>query len=132
MCEQKKILEKIHEKGVINGHAIELAEAQARDYETMDKKVIKIQKDVNGMKKDLRTVLANQAKQSGQIELIVKRLNSPVEKERIDSQKWNIITSIARNKGAWIIFALVMIAFALAGDRIASILGDVIRKLIGG
>lgn len=132
MCEQKKILEKIHEKGVINGHAIELAEAQARDYETMDKKVIKIQKDVNGMKKDLRTVLANQAKQSGQIELIVKRLNSPVEKERIDSQKWNIITSIARNKGAWIIFALVMVAFALAGDRIASILGDVIRKLIGG
>ena len=57
MCQQLDILEKIREKGKVNGYDIDLAEAQARDYIRMDKKVGKIEKDMSLMKKDIRKLL---------------------------------------------------------------------------
>ena len=57
MCQQLEVLEKIREKGRVNGYDVDLAEAQAKDYIRMDKKVGAIEKDVRLMKKDLRVVL---------------------------------------------------------------------------
>ena len=65
MCEQIKVLEKIREKGRVNGYDVDLAEAQARDYLRMDRKVGRIEKDMAMMKKDMRTLLENQARQGG-------------------------------------------------------------------
>lgn len=119
------VLRKIRKKGKVNGYDVDLAEAQAKDYVTMKQRVETIETDVSSIKQTL-------VEHGTKLDLIIQRLNSPVEKERIDSQKWNLITSIAKHKSAWIILALVMIAFALAGDRMASLIGDIIRKLIGG
>ena len=123
MCQQLEILEKIREKGKVNGYDIDLAEAQARDYIRMDKKVGKIEKDVGLMKKDIRALLENQARQGGQIDLIVKRLNSPVEEERKDAIFWQQVKSIGKTTTGKIIILLMVGSIALAGQRILELLG---------
>lgn len=123
MCQQLEILEKIREKGKVNGYDIDLAEAQARDYIRMDRKVGKIEKDVGLMKKDIRALLENQARQGGQIDLIVRRLNSPVEEERKDAIFWQQVKSIGKTTTGKIIILLIVGSIALAGQRILELLG---------
>lgn len=123
MCQQLEILEKIREKGKVNGYDIDLAEAQARDYIRMDRKVGKIEKDVGLMKKDIRALLENQARQGGQIDLIVKRLNSPVEEERKDAIFWQQVKSIGKTTTGKVIILLMVGSIALAGQRILELLG---------
>lgn len=125
MCAQLDILKKIRKAGKMNGFSIDLAEAQAKDFVMIKQRVETIESDVSAIKNTL-------VEHGTKLDLIIARLNSPVEKERLDGQKWNLITSIAKHKAAWIILALVLVAFALAGDRMASLVGDIIRKLIGG
>lgn len=109
----------------MNGFAVELAEAQAEDFG-------KVQMDIKNLKQDIADIKTEQARQGGMIEAIFNRLNSPVEAEREAGQKWNLLVSITKHKAAWVILALVLFSFALAGDRMASLMGDIIRKLIGG
>ena len=123
MCQQLDVLEKIRSKGKVNGYDIDLAEAQARDYIRMDRKVGKIEKDVGLMKKDIRALLENQARQGGQIDLIVKRLNSPVEEERKDAIFWQQVKSIGKTTTGKIIILLMVGSIALAGQRILELLG---------
>lgn len=123
MCKQIEVLKKVREKGKVNGYDVELAEAQAMDYITMNKRVIKIEKDVNGIKKALRVVLENQARQGGQIDLIVKRMNSPVDEERKDGIIWKELKSIAKTPMGKLIILLVIGAFALAGNNILQLIG---------
>lgn len=123
MCQQLEILEKIREKGKVNGYDIDLAEAQAKDYIRMDRKVGKIEKDVGLMKKDIRALLENQARQGGQIDLIVKRLNSPVEEERKDAIFWQQVKSIGKTTTGKVIILLMVGSIALAGQRILELLG---------
>lgn len=125
MCAQIDVLKKIRKKGKVNGYDVDLAEAQAKDYVTMKQRVETIESDVSAIKNTL-------VEHGTKLDLIIARLNSPVEQERLDGQKWNLITSIAKHKTAWVILALVLVAFALAGDRMASLVGDIIRKMIGG
>ena len=123
MCKQIEVLKKVREKGKVNGYDVELAEAQAMDYITMSKRVIKIEKDVSGIKKALRVVLENQARQGGQIDLIVKRMNSPVDEERKDGIIWKELKSIAKTPMGKLIILLVLGAFALAGNNILQLIG---------
>ena len=123
MCQQIEILEKIRAKGKVNGYDIDLAEAQARDYIRMDRKVGKIEKDVGLMKKDIQTLLENQARQGGQIDLIVKRLDSPVEQERKEGIVWHEFKSMAKNPLGKMVILLILGSFALAGQRILELLG---------
>ena len=123
MCQQLDILEKIREKGKVNGYDIDLAEAQARDYIRMDKKVGKIEKDMSLMKKDIRKLLENQARQGGQIDLIVRRLDSPVEEERKDAIFWRQLKSIGKTTTGKIIIMLMVGSIALAGQRILELFG---------
>ena len=119
MCAQFDILKKIRKKGKVNGYDIELAEAQAKDYIAMKNRLDNIEADVASIKTE-------QAVQGGKLDLIIQRLNSPVEKERLDGQKWNFLTSIAKHKSAWIILIIFFISIALSGEKIARI----IEKLI--
>lgn len=123
MCQQLDILEKIREKGKVNGYDIDLAEAQARDYIRMDKKVGRIEKDMGLMKKDIRKLLENQARQGGQIDLIVRRLDSPVEEERKDAIFWRQLKSIGKTTTGKIIIMLMVGSIALAGQRILELFG---------
>jgi hypothetical protein len=113
------VLRKIRKKGKVNGYDVDLAEAQAKDYVTMKQRVETIETDVSSIKQTL-------VEHGTKLDLIIKRLNSPVEKERIDSQKWNLLASIAKHKSAWVILIVMLISFALAGDRLVKILEKLI------
>lgn len=115
VCAQFDILKKIRKKGKVNGYDIELAEAQAKDYIAMKNRLDNIEADVASIKTE-------QAVQGGKLDLIIQRLNSPVEKERLDGQKWNLLTSIAKHKSAWIILIIFLISIAFAGEKIVGIL----------
>lgn len=115
MCAQLEVLEKIRKKGKVNGYDVDLAEAQAKDYMTMKHRLDNIETDVNSIKEV-------QIQHGTKLDLIIQRLNSPVEQERLDGQKWNLLRSITKNKTAWIILCVVMISFVLAGDRLTRIL----------
>lgn len=116
MCQQSKVLEKIHKKGAVNGYALELAEAQAMDYVTMNKKVEKIEKDVASIKKE-------QARQGGKLDLIVQYINSPAEEERKDGIFWSELKSIGKTTAGKIIILLIIGCIALAGQRILELIG---------
>ena len=119
VCAQLDVLKKIRKKGKVNGYDVDLAEAQAKDYLSMKTRLDNIESDVSAIKTE-------QARQGGMIEVIFNRLNSPVEQERLDGQKWNILTSITKNKAAWVILIIFLIAIALAGERIVSIIDKLI------
>lgn len=119
VCAQFDVLKKIRKKGKVNGYDIDLAEAQAKDYIAMKNRLDNIETDVNAIKEI-------QIEHGTKLDLIIQRLNSPVEKERLDGQKWNFLTSIAKHKSAWIILIIFFISIALSGEKIANI----IEKLI--
>lgn len=131
MCKQLKVLAKIRKAGKMNGFAVELAEAQAEDFGKVQMDIKNLKQDVADIKTEQARQGEIQAKQSGMIEAIFNRLNGPVEAERQAGQKWNLLVSITKHKAAWVILTLCMFSFALAGDRLASLMGDIIRKLVG-
>lgn len=119
MCAQLDVLKKIREKGRVNGYDVDLAEAQAKDYMVMKRRVETIESDVSSIKQTL-------VEHGTKLDLIIQRLNSPVEAEREAGQKWNLLVSITKHKAAWVILAIVLTAFALAGEKLVGI----IEKLI--
>lgn len=123
MCAQIEVLKKIREKGRVNGYDVELAEAQAMDYIKMSKKLEKVEKDVSGIKKDMTAMKVEQARQGGQIDLIVQRLNSPIEDERKDAIFWQQMKAIAKTTMGKIVLLLIVGCIALAGQRILELLG---------
>ena len=115
MCEQLTVLKKIRKKGKVNGYDVDLAEAQAKDYMSMKHRLDQIETEVGSIKQ-------TQIEHGTKLDLIIQRLNSPVEKERLDGQKWNFLTSIAKHKSAWIIVIIFLISIAFAGEKIVGIL----------
>lgn len=122
MCKQLKVLEKIHEEGKMNGYAVELAEAQAMDYEKMNKRMSNIEKDLSHLKKSFAASLKEQARQGGMIEAIFKRINSPVEEERKNGIIWSEIKNIMKTPMGRIIVVLAVGCLALAGEKIIELL----------
>ena len=122
MCEQFKVLEKIHKEGKINGYATELAEAQAMDYDKMNKRMSNIEKDLSHLKKSFTTSLKEQARQGGMIEAIFKRINSPVEEERKNGIIWSEIKSIMKTPTGKVIMILAIGCIGLAGEKIIELL----------
>lgn len=122
MCQQRAVVQKIIEHNEVNGFGVELARAQIEDYVAMNKKVIKIEKDVNGIKKDLSAVRLEQARQGGQIDLIVQRLNSPVDEERKDAIFWRQLKSIFKTPMGKVLVLLAVGCIALSGARILELL----------
>lgn len=123
MCRQRLVLEKIHKEGKMNGFGVELAEAQIEDYIVMNKKVSQIEKDVGSIKKEQKKHGEILAKLGGQIDLIVNRLNSPIEAERKDAIFWQQIKSIAKTPTGKIIIILMLGCVAMAGDKILQLIG---------
>lgn len=123
MCKQRAVVEKIIEHNEVNGFGVELAKAQMEDYISMNRKVIKIDKDVAFIKKEQKRQGEMLARQGGQIDLIVNRLNSPIEAERKDAIFWQQIKSIAKTPTGKVMILLMIGSVALAGQRILELLG---------
>lgn len=116
MCEQKKVFKKIKAKGRVNGYDLELAEAQMHDY-------ISLKRDVDSVRADVQAIKTEQAVQSGKLDLIIQRLNSPVEQERKDGIIWNELRSAVKSWKGWAMIIFILVAIALAGDKVLQLLG---------
>lgn len=116
MCAQTDVLKKIRKAGKMNGFAIDLAEAQMKDYITMKNRLDNIESDVSAIKTE-------QAVQGGKIDLILQRLNGPVEEERKDAIFWQQIKAIGKTTVGKFIIVLLIGCVALAGQRILELIG---------
>ena len=123
MCKQRLVVQKIIEKNEVNGFGVELAEAQMEDYIVMNRKITKVEKDVSSIKKEQKRQGEMLAKQGGQIDLIVKYINSPAEEERKDGIVWQQIKAIAKTNMGKILILLIIGCIALAGQRILELIG---------
>lgn len=123
MCKQKAVIAKIQKAGKLNGFAIELSEAQMQDYLMLKHDVDSVKTSVNAMEKEQKRQGEMLARQGGQIDLIVNRLNSPIEAERKDAIFWQQIKSIAKTPTGKVIILLMIGSVALAGQRILELLG---------
>lgn len=116
MCEQMKVLRKIRKAGEMNGFAVELAEAQVQDY-------ITLKRDVDSVKESVSAIKTEQAVQGGKLDLIIQRLNSPVEQERKDGIIWHEIRTAVKSWRGWAFIIFFLMAVALAGDKLLQLLG---------
>ena len=115
MCAQMEVLRKIRKKGKVNGYVVDLAEAQAKDYMVMKHRLDNIETDVSAIKTDLAVVKSN-------VDLIVQRMNSPVEQERKDGMIWREIRAAIKSWRGWAFIIFFLICVALAGDKLLQIL----------
>lgn len=116
MCQQMKVIRKIRKAGEMNGFAVELAEAQVQDYMTLKRDVDSVKESVNAMQME-------QAVQGGKLDLIIQRLNSPVEQERKDGMVWHEIRAAVKSWRGWAFIIFFLMAVALAGDKLLQLLG---------
>lgn len=123
MCAQLEVLKKIREKGRVNGYDVELAEAQARDFIMINKKVGKIEKDVSSIKREQTKQGKVLAELVGQMKLVVARMNSPVDEERKNGIVWGELKAILKTPMGKIIVLLAIGCIGLAGQRILELLG---------
>ena len=123
MCAQIEVLKKIREQGKVKGYDVVLAEAQARDYLMINKKVGKIEKDVSSMKKEQKRQGELLAELNGQMKLVVARMNSPVDEERKNGIVWAELKAFLKTPLGKIIFLLAFGCVGLAGQRVLELLG---------
>lgn len=123
MCKQRAVVEKIVANNEVNGFGVELAQAQMEDYVAMNKKVSRIEKDVSSIKKEQKKQGEILAKLGGQMELVVNRMNSPVDSERADGIFWKQVKSIFKTTSGKIVILLIIGAIGLAGQRILELIG---------
>ena len=115
MCEQLTILKKIRKKGKVNGYDVDLAEAQAKDYMSMKRRLDQIESAVASIQK-------KQIEQDAKCDLIIQRLNSPVEQERKDGIIWNEIRAALKSWKGWALIVFFLMSVALAGEKLSQLL----------
>ena len=116
MCEQLRVLEKIRKEGKVNGFATELAEAQAKDYVSMLRRL-------DAMETEQQRQGTEQARQGGMIEAIFSHIHSPIEQERKDGIFWDQIKSLLKTTSGRLVILLLLGSIALAGQRILELIG---------
>ena len=116
MCEQKKVIAKIRKAKKMNGYAVELAEAQMQDYVTL-------KRDVDSIKETVSQMLTQQTVQGEKIDLIIQRMNSPVEEERLQGAYWRALATVMKSKVMWLILIILVFLIAMTGNEIKHLLG---------
>lgn len=116
MCEQLKVLKKIRKEGKMNGFGVELAEAQAKDF-------MAVVKRLDLMEEEQKRQGIEQARQGGMIESIFNRLNSPVEQERIQGAYWRALVLVCKSKVFWLVVVAILFFVAMTGSEIKHLLG---------
>lgn len=123
MCYQTEVLNKVREHGDINGYAVELAEAQAKDCVLMNKKVARIERDVNSIKKEQKAQREMLARQGGQLDVVVQYIKSPAEEERKNGVVWSEIKKFINSPMGKTIILLLIFCLGLTGQRIMELTG---------
>ena len=116
MCKQQAVIEKIKETKKNRGWVLNLAEAQMSDY-------ISLKRDVDTVRADVQAIKTEQAVQGGKLDLIIQRLNSPVDQERKDGLVWTELKKLAQSPLGRLIIVLFIFCLGLAGQRIMELVG---------
>lgn len=95
----------------MNGFGVELAEAQAKDYVSMVKRL-------DAMEAEQKRQGTEQARQGGMIEAIFSHINGPIEKERQAGVFWLELRKLMSSWKGWALIVFFLMAVALAGDKI--------------
>lgn len=98
--------------------SISLAEAQAQDY-------VMLKNEVQNIKDDVTAIKTEQAVQGTKIDLILKRLDGPAERERKDGIFWAQLKAIGNTWLGKFLIILMLGCIALAGQRILELLGAI-------
>lgn len=125
MCFQLKVLKKIQAKGRINGYDMELAEAQAKDFIRLNEKITSLEQEFKVFRADIEEIKSNQQVMSGNIQLIVQTLNGPMNEEKKASAVYSEFKNIIHSWKAWVLMILVIMAIALAGEKLLQLLNFV-------
>lgn len=116
MCAQMDVLKKIRKAGKVNGYSIDLAEAQAKDFLMLQKRVDAIETKVDEVQKV-------QIEHGTKLDLILQRLNSPVEQERLHGAYWRALATVAKSKVFWLVVVILIFLIAMTGHEIKALLG---------
>ena len=116
MCEQLRVLKKIRKEGKVNGFGVELAEAQAKDYVSMLKRL-------DAMEEEQKRQGTEQARQGGMIETIFSHIHSPIEQERQAGAVWLEVRKALTSWKGWALIIFFLMAVALAGEKIMQLTG---------
>lgn len=111
-----KVLKKIRKIGKVNGFSMELAEAQVKDY-------MSLKRDVDSIKGTVAQILTQQAVQDKKTDLIIQRLNSPVEQERIEGAYWRALSTVMKSKTMWLVLIILVFLIAMTGNEVKHLLG---------
>lgn len=84
---------------------------------------ISLKRDVDSVKESVKAMQMEQAVQGGKLDLIIQRLNSPVEQERKDGMVWHEIRAAVKSWKGWVLIIFFLMAVALAGDKLLQLLG---------
>ena len=129
MCAQLDVLKKFRKKGKVNGYDVDLAEAQAKDYISMKRRLDQIEITVDAVQKKqieqdtkFDSIQKKQIEQDAKFDLIIQRLNSPVEQERKDGIIWNEIRLALKSWKGWALIIFFLMSVALAGEKISQLL----------
>lgn len=115
MCEQTKVLMLVKNNRGLNKQQLALAEAQAKDYMSMKHRLDQIESTVDSIQK-------KQIEQDAKFDLIIQRLNSPVEQERKDGIIWNEIRAALKSWKGWALIVFFLMSVALAGEKLSQLL----------
>ncbi|MBP5789246.1 MAG: hypothetical protein J6W29_03325 [Neisseriaceae bacterium] len=114
----------------MNGYSVELAEAQMQDYMALKKDVDSIKDSMSQVltqqevqKESMSQVLTQQAVQGEKIDLIINRMNSPVEQERLQGAYWRALATVMKSKVMWLILIMLVFLIAMTGNEIKHLLG---------
>lgn len=117
VCKQLTVLKRLRKQGKIEPDMIDLAEAQAKDYVEMNKRLTSIESKVAEIQNNQTSMREEQIAQGAKLDLIIQRLNSPAEAERIDGAVWREIKSWTKSWKFWALVVLIILAIAFAGPQ---------------
>ena len=130
MCQQMRVLEKVRQAGEINGFGVELAEAQAQDFMSLNRQVNSLVKKNTAMEKrqiEQGKALDEQAKTlayiTGKVEFLVKQATSPLDEERIQGAYWRALATVMKSKTMWLVLVIIIFLIAMTGSEIKHLLG---------
>lgn len=105
MCEQLKVLAKIRKAKKMNSYSVSLAEATARDYVVMKKRLDTIEIDVQAIKTE-------QAVQGGKLDLLINEVHAAqndADRYRLLVDIWRaLFGSIKKTIVTFIIFGVII------------------------
>ena len=92
---------------------------------SLNEKITSLEQEFKVFRADIEEIKSNQQVMSGNIQLIVQTLNGPMNEEKKASAVYSEFKNIIHSWKAWVLMILVIMAIALAGEKLLQLLNFV-------